>query len=155
MIGPIILKGELVEGFRSHLLNFPYFHVINDGTIQLGNSAKDFTKDEADSITRNFINSSFPIICLAGSKSAIPFFDYHIALKYASNKNEVIVNELLVREPKHENAIKAIIMAYYVLINRGIEKLGVPYELSGFGDYEDILVEKVPNENITYLSRKH
>ncbi|WP_379391666.1 hypothetical protein [Paenibacillus lentus] len=156
MIGPLFLRGELIEKFRNHLLSVPYYHIIHKGSSQIDNPIMNLSEDQIDSIIHNFVNSNFPIVCSAGSKSSIPFFDYHIALKYSNDMREVEISELLVFEPKDRNAINGIEMAFYVLVNKkvGVERIQIPFILKGLDDRKDIFIEFDFHRNITYLSKR-
>lgn len=156
MIGPLFLRGDLIHKFSKHLLGVPYFHVVHNGNNCLDDSSMNRTIDHANVIINNFTTSSFPIICFAGSKSSNPFFDYHIALNYCSDKRHLYIHELLVREPIQENIIKGILMASYVLINKevGIEAIRIPFIISDYLNVigiEDVIIEFDVNNNETYL----
>ncbi|RRJ63686.1 hypothetical protein EHV15_12655 [Paenibacillus oralis] len=133
MIGHCNLHGALIPKFRDHLMQFAYYPVIRHGLSDLNVGLKTFTLEEAEAMVNDFTKWRFPIVCLAGSKSSIPFFDYHIALGFGENEREVTISELLVREPVHENAVKGILLAYYTLVNdkTGIERMRVPFVLPG------------------------
>ncbi|MCM3701379.1 hypothetical protein [Paenibacillus macerans] len=133
MIGPCYLHGALIPKFRDHLMEFAYYPVIRHGLSNLNVGPKTLTLEEAETTVNDFTKWRFPIVCFAGSKSSIPFFDYHIALGFGENEREVTISELLVREPVHENTVKGILMAYYTLVNdkTGIEKMRVPFVLPG------------------------
>lgn len=88
MIGPAILRGNLIEKFREQLLNFNYYHIINDVAKAFNYELKKLNDHEVDSITKSFIESDIPIVCLAGSKSTVPFWDYHCAININQEKNE-------------------------------------------------------------------
>lgn len=157
MIGPIFLRGKYIEKFREHLLIFPYNHVIHEGISCLDDTTKNLPTDKVNKVIDHFVNARFPIFCFAGSKSTIPFWDYHVALDYDHDKKEASITELLVRDPILENSRKGILMAYDFLVNPrvGVERIRVPMNVNSMGDnkdFEDILVEFVPHKNITYLS---
>lgn len=158
MIGPLYLKGELVNKFAKHLLEVPYVHVVHSGSSCL-NTHMNQTIEQINTFFESFINSSFPIVCSAGSKSRVPFFDYHIALNYCADKKMVYIQELIVLHPIHENTIKGILMAWYVLIYKEveIEKMRIPFlitDLSHIKDFGDVNIELDINNNATYLSRR-
>lgn len=154
MIGPIYLRDGLVTKFKDHISRIPYCIIIHNSKPHSNISEKDLEKEEITSIVNNFISARYPIVCSAGSKSSIPFWDYHIALNSDNNYKEVFVAELLVREPRSENIINGILMAYYMLINKkhNYERLVVPIELVNIKEYEDIIFEYDPNKKVTYLS---
>ncbi|CAI8808648.1 DUF695 domain-containing protein [Brevibacillus sp. IT-7CA2] len=157
VIGPIFLRGELIERFREHLLNVPYYLVIHQGISCVDNEMKKVCTDEVDEIINQFVHARFPIVCSAGSKSSIPFWDYHLALQYDEEKRTATICELLVREPNQDHCRKALLMAYYLLVNpkTGVERIQAPMNLSNLADckeFEDIFIEFIPHQNITYLS---
>lgn len=154
MIGPLFLRGELVAKFREHLLQMPYSHVISEGRGLLSNESRIFSESDAEALVHRFEQSSFPLVCFAGSKSSIPFWDYHIALRYGERKDELKVYELLAREPAKDNAMKAVLMAYDLLVNEiyGVDKLHVPCQLAEAVD-RDIGIEAT-GDNTTILYRK-
>jgi hypothetical protein len=156
MIGPVILKGELIEQFSKHLLSFPYHLVIHEGTEDVDNSCRIFSKDEVADIMEIFNTSSYPIVCKSGSKSSIPFWGSHAALKYGRDKKEVVICKLLARDPKQDNMIKGILMSYYFLVNNrfGVDKLLVPLDLQNLIADKSIHTVYNAATNITYLSRK-
>lgn len=158
MIGPLYLKGELVHKFAKHLLEVSYVHVVHSGSSCL-NTHMNQTIEQINTFFESFINSSFPIVFSAGSKSRVPFFDYHIALNYCADKKMVYFQELIVLHPIHENTIKGILMAWYVLIYKEveIEKMRIPFlitDLSHIKDFGDVNIELDINNNATYLSRR-
>lgn len=158
MIGPLYLRGDLVDKFATHLMEVPYVHVVHSGSSCL-NTHMNQTIEQINTFLESFINSSFPIVCSSGSKSKVPFFDYHIALNYCVDKKMVYIQELIVLQPIHENTIKGILMAWYVLIYKEveIEKMRIPFIItdhSNITDFEDVNIELDTNNNVTYLSRK-
>ncbi|MGG4453276.1 hypothetical protein [Brevibacillus porteri] len=157
MIGPIFLRGELIEGFREHLLSVPYYQVIHQGISCVDNEMKKVSTDKVNEIINHFVHARFPIVCSAGSKSTIPFWDYHHALQYDEDKRTAIICELLVREPNQDHCRKALLMAYYLLVNpkMGVERIQAPMNLSHLADckeFEAICMEFIPYQNITYMS---
>ncbi|NRR21125.1 hypothetical protein [Brevibacillus sp. MS2.2] len=157
MIGPIFLRGELIEKFREHLLNVSYHQVIHQGISCVDNEMKKVSTDDVHEIINQFVHARFPIVCSAGSKSSIPFWDYHFALQYDEDKRTAIICELLVREPNQDHCRKALLMAYYLLVNpkMGVERIQAPMNLSNLADckeFEAICMEFVPQQNMTYLS---
>ncbi|MNO05643.1 hypothetical protein D3C81_2271140 [compost metagenome] len=61
--------------------------------------------------------------------------------------------------PIHENTIKGILMAWFVLIYKEveIEIMIIPFIItdhSHIKDFEDVNIELDINNNVTYLSRK-
>ncbi|WP_429845611.1 hypothetical protein [Brevibacillus sp. FIR094] len=157
MIGPIFLRGELIEGFREHLLSVPYYQVIHQGISCVDNEMKKVSTDNVKEIINQFVHSRFPIVCSAGSKSTIPFWDYHLALQYDEDKRTAIIYELLVREPNQDLCRKALLMAYYLLVNpkMGVERIQAPMNLSHLADckeFEAICMAFIPYQNITYMS---
>ncbi|MEK5162125.1 hypothetical protein NYE69_07250 [Paenibacillus sp. FSL R5-0527] len=102
MIGPCYLHGALIPKFRDHLMEFAYYPVIRHGLSNLNVGPKTLTLEEAEATVKDFTKWRFPIVCLGGSKSSVPFFDYHIALGFGESEREVTIGELLVREPVHE-----------------------------------------------------
>ncbi|WP_334076634.1 hypothetical protein [Paenibacillus sanfengchensis] len=136
MIGPVFLRAALIQEFIDHLIKFPYASVIRRGISDLDAVPKTFTQEEAEAVVHDFAKQRFPIICRAGSKSSIPFFDFHVALEHAGNESEVRIVEMLVCEPVRENAAKGMMMAYYTLVNdkTGIEKLWVPFIPEGLDE---------------------
>ncbi|SHI57886.1 hypothetical protein SAMN02745163_00416 [Clostridium cavendishii DSM 21758] len=161
MIAPTILKGELVERFREHLLEFNYYHIIYEGKNNSCIESRSFNIYEANLIINNFINSNIPIVCMAGSKSSIPFFDYHCAVNIDKEKGEAYVYELLVKESKEENLIKGLVMALYVMKyflksdKCKIERLIVPLLILGCEDNEEFVVENIISENKAILYLKN
>ncbi len=153
MIGPIFLREGLVTKFKDHISSIPYCIVIHNGEMHSIRTENHLAIEEVNSIVSNFTNAKYPIVCSAGSKSSIPFWDYHVALNSKNNDKEVFVSELLVREPRHENMIKGILMAYYMLINKrhNYERLVVPIELVKIKEFEDIIFEYDSNKKLTYL----
>jgi hypothetical protein len=157
MIGPLFLRGDLTKKFREHLLQTAYHHVVSSGRSNMGGSSKSFSSDEVDVIMDHFEKAAFPIVCSAGSKSSNPFWEFHVALRYdGETKKDAFIYELLVREPVMDNLIKGIMMAFYVLVSPRfeMERIIVPFHVTGLDDVEDILVEKDTNRNITILSRR-
>ncbi|MBW5469747.1 hypothetical protein GPJ61_18080 [Brevibacillus formosus] len=157
MIGPIFLRGELIERFKLHLLNVPYYQMIHQGISCVDNNMKKVSTDAVNEIIHQFVETRFPIVCSAGSKSSVPFWDYHLALQYDEDKRTAVICELLVREPNQDHCRKALLMAYYVLVNSkmGVERIQASMNLSELADckeFEDICMEFIPNQNITYLS---
>lgn len=157
MIGPIFLRGELIEKFREHLLNVPYNQVIHQGISCVDNEMKKESTDKVNEIINQFVQARFPIVCSAGSKSYIPFWDYHLALQYDEEKRTAVICELLVREPNEDHCRKALLMAYYLLVNpkMEVERIQAPMNLSHLADckeFEDIIIEFIPHQNITYFS---
>lgn len=152
MIGPAILKGRLIEAFREHLLNFNYYHIINNGDRVVNYEIKKLNVDEADSIVKNFMESNIPIVCLAGSKSTVPFWDYHCAINIDLEKNEAYLDELLIKGSLEKNLACAITMAYYVLCYKtnGIKRLVLPLILTGNDIGEEIKFEVIENKTILY-----
>ncbi|MDQ0092042.1 hypothetical protein J2T12_005486 [Paenibacillus anaericanus] len=155
VLHPVFIEGDLIDKFRDHLLQYPYYHVIHEGLTDLGCLIKRFSNIEADGIINSFKKSDFPLACHLGSKSTEKFFDYHIALRYGNDKKEVFVYELVVREEKEKNIINGLLMAFYLLtISRyGIEKMLIPYNLTSLGTIDDINVESISN-NLTLLTLK-
>lgn len=156
MILPVLLRGERIEEFRKHLLDFGYHHLVNAGKSSIDNSFKNFTTEETNAIVESFIDSDFPIVCLAGNKSSIPFWDYHVALNYSNNTKEVMIYELLAREPKEENCLKGIFMAFYFLSQKRfeIERIVVPFIFNSEEHVGDVLIEKIVDKNKTILRRR-
>ena len=136
MIGPVFLRGALIQEFKDHLVKFPYAPIIRRGIGNLDAVPKTFTQEEAEAVVHDFAKQRFPIVCRAGSKSSIPFFDFHVALEHAENESEVRIVEMLVCEPIRGNAAKGMLMAYYTLVNdkTGIEKLQVPFIPEGLDE---------------------
>jgi len=153
LIGPIFLREGLVAKFKDHISSVPYCIVIHNAKRYSVSVEKKLATEEVSSIVNHFLSTRYPIVCSAGSKSSIPFWDYHIALTGGNNDEEVFVSELLVREPKDENVTKGILMAYYMLINKkhNYEKLVVPMELVEIKEYEDIIFEYDSLTGLTYL----
>lgn len=147
MIGPCYLHGALIPKFRDHLMEFAYYLVIRHGLSNLNVGPKTLTLEEAEATVKDFTKWRFPIVCLGGSKSSVPFFDYHIALGFGESEREVTIGELLVREPVHENAVKGILLAYFTLVNdkTGIEKMRVPFVLPGLKE-EGLKIEIDPSK---------
>lgn len=157
MIGPIFLKGDLVNNFKEHLLNYRYHNIVHKGVSNFDCFDKNFTKKEVDIIVDSFVESDFPVVCRSGSKSSIPFFDYHIALRFDGEDNEVLVHELLVREPKLENCKKGILMACYMLMldkRFSIERIVVPFSLIETSDFKEFKVEQDIDRKLTILSKR-
>ncbi|TQR33915.1 hypothetical protein [Brevibacillus brevis] len=157
MIGPIFLRGEFIEKFREHLLNVPYYQVVHQGISFVDNGMKKGSTDEVNEIINQFVQARFPIVSFAGSKSSIPFWDYHLAMQYDEEKRTAIICELLVRELNQDHCRKALLMAYYFLVNpkMEVERIQAPMNLSNLADckeFEDIMIEFIPHQNITYLS---
>lgn len=154
MIHPVFIKGDLVEKFREHLIEYPYYHIVHEGISNLESPIKKFSNIKVEGIINSFEKSDFPLACHAGSKSTEKFFDYHIALRYGKDKKEVFVYELIVREEKDRNIINGVLMAFYLLtLSRfGIEKMLVPFKIGDLGSIDDINVESV-GDNLTLLTR--
>ncbi len=155
MIGPIILRGELITSFREHLLNTEYHYVIHNGETKLNSIARRLDIEQANYLLNNFINSRYPLVCKAGSKSVIPFFDYHVAVNsYNSEDKELLITELIVREPKGSNMINGVLMAFYMLINDRYkhERLLIPFKLPEIKGYDDIEINST--DNVTFLCKK-
>lgn len=150
MIKPVILKGKLIEEFREHLMNFNYYYIISEGNNIVDYKNRKLNKEEADLIIDRFIKSNIPIVCLAGSKSAVPFFDYHCAINLG--KNEAYLNELLIKEPLEKNLLNALTMAFYVLYykTKEIKRLVVPLRLDSY-NFEEEIKSEVIGENKTIL----
>ncbi|AIQ20637.1 hypothetical protein H70357_31055 [Paenibacillus sp. FSL H7-0357] len=156
MIGPIYLREGLVTKFKDHISSIPYCIIIHNDETHSIKKTKNLTIDEVNSIVFNFISAKYPIVCSAGSKSTIPFWDYHVALNCGDSDKDVFISELLVREPMHENMIKGILMAYFMVINNknNYERLVVPIELEKIEGYEDITIEYDHLNNLTYLYKR-
>ncbi|WP_019535548.1 hypothetical protein [Paenibacillus ginsengihumi] len=154
MIGPLWLRGALVAKFQEHLQQVPYAHVVCEGRSLLSNESRLFSASEAQAIVNRFVQSNFPIVCFAGSKSRVPFFDYHIAVNYGNPKHELAVCELLAREPVQDNAVKAVLMAFYRLVNEkyGADRLHVPFRLADAADGE--IGMEASGDGMTILYRK-
>jgi len=156
MIGPYFLQGALVERFREHLLAYPYAHLVHRGKPCDQAAASRFSEERAEHAVNGFVGSSFPLVCSAGGKSSVPFWDYHIALRKGEDEREAWVYELLVGEPIPVNRIKGIQMAYYVLVNDrySIDRIVIPLALPDLADFEDVSVQIDPVRQVTVLSRK-
>ncbi|TQK74562.1 hypothetical protein FB479_101158 [Brevibacillus sp. AG162] len=62
MIGPIFLCGELIERFREHLLNVPYYQVMHQGISCVDNEMKKVSTDKVNKIIKHFVHARFPIV---------------------------------------------------------------------------------------------
>jgi hypothetical protein len=155
VIGPIFLRGDLIYKFKEHLTNFEYHCVIHNGVANINSTSERFEFKNPNDLFNKFISSDYPIVCKSGSKSAIPFWDYHIAVNRSKCDKEVVVTELLVREPKDPNVINAVLMAFYILINEKYkyERLVVPIKMNEIVGYEDIEVHS--NYEETILLKKY
>ncbi|WP_339217229.1 hypothetical protein [Paenibacillus sp. FSL W7-1332] len=155
MIGPVFLRGELINKFKEHLINTEYHYVIHSGIANINSIAERFEFEKLDDLLDKFIGSDYPIVCKSGSKSAIPFWDYHVAVNSSRYDKEVVVTELLIREPKDSNMTKGVLMAFYMLINDRYkyERLIVPIKMTEIIGYEDIGIDSKNDETI--LFRKH
>lgn len=155
MIGPVFLRGELINKFKEHLINTEYHYVIHSGIANINSIAERFKFEKLDDLLDKFIGSDYPIVCKSGSKSAIPFWDYHVAVNSSRYDNEVVVTELLIREPKDSYMTKGVLMAFYMLINDRykFERLIVPIKMTEIIGYEDIGI--VSKNDETILFRKH
>ena len=154
MIGPIFLRGDLVHGFKEYLASTEYHCVIHNGVANINSTQKKLEFKELNDVFNTFINSDYPIICKAGSKSKIPFWYYHIAVNRSRYDKELVVTELLIREPKEHNLINAVLMAFYILINEKYkyERLVVPIKMNEIIGYEDI--EMHSKNEMTTLFKK-
>ena len=154
MIGPTILKGDIVERFREHLSNFSYYHIVHQGISYKNSENRPFNIEERDLIISNFISSDLPIVCMAGSKSSIPFWDYHCAVNINIESKEAYVSELLIKEPKDQNLLNGLTMALFFLsFNRKyrINRLIIPLLLLDYEFEEGIKVEFRESDNSTVL----
>ncbi|MFP4977313.1 hypothetical protein ACE6ED_18050 [Paenibacillus sp. CN-4] len=130
MIKPVFLRGELIPLFQEHLIHHPYCLVLQEGKPDSGAAERIMTKDEAESALQRFLTADYPLVCLAGSKSSIPFWDYHIALRREADGKTAVAEEMLVREPLERNIRQALYMAETVLTlpQLGIERVITPFD---------------------------
>lgn len=156
MIGPAFLKGDLIEKFREHLQKFNYYHIVHEGISNIECSETGFSFEEVNQVIEDFCSADFPMVCLAGSKSKVPFWDYHVALRFGSDLKEAFIYELLAKEPKEENYLRGMAMAFYILTqNRyGIERIVVPFIIKGCMELDGIFIEPIMEKNISILHKK-
>ncbi|MCG7380837.1 hypothetical protein MH215_28030 [Paenibacillus sp. ACRSA] len=152
MIGPIFLRGDLIHQFKEHLTNTEYHRVIHNGVADTNSTTERFKLEKLNDTFHTFINSDYPIICKSGSKSTIPFWDYHIAVNRSKYDKEVIVTELLVREPNDQNVTNAVLMAFYMLINEKYkyERLVVPIRMNDIVGYEEIGIQSHKDGSVLF-----
>ena len=152
MIGPIFLRGDLIHQFKEHLTNTEYHRVIHNGVADTNSTTGRFKLEKLNDTFDTFINSDYPIICKSGSKSTIPFWDYHIAVNRSEYDKEVIVTELLVREPNDQNVTNAVLMAFYMLINEKYkyERLVVPIRMNNIVEYEEIGIQSHKDGSVLF-----
>ncbi|CAH1211597.1 hypothetical protein [Paenibacillus sp. JJ-223] len=154
MIHPVLLREDMLTGFRENVANHAYHHVVREGTFYPDCVSQRFTVPEADQLVERFAKCDFPIICHAGSKSTEKFFDYHIALRYGKDSREAYVYEMIVREDRDDNVIRGLQMAfYYLTLDRfGLESIVVACPATELEAMNDIRVEAV-QANISRLTK--
>jgi len=90
LIGPIFLREGLVAKFKDHISSVPYCIVIHNAKRYSVSVEKKLATEEVSSIVNHFLSTRYPIVCSAGSKSSIPFWDYHIALTGGNNDEDTV-----------------------------------------------------------------
>jgi len=156
MIGPIFLTSDLILPFKQHLADTDYHLVIHKGMSNPQSTPRRHIREHADKLIDRFLASDYPLVCKSGSKSSVPFWNYHAAVTVSEDRKDLFMTELLVREPEEQNISKGIVMAFYMLIGDRYphERLIVPLRLTGLDEYEDIGLLPALDQTILGVKKK-